>query len=591
MTVREVIEDQASILSNDDIIGKTKSKNQIKEQEFGSNSDLENNSISISDEENYKNFDGKTEGTRLKRDLKARHTSMIALGGSLGTGLLISTGTSLTTAGPVSMLISYSFVGVLVFFVMSCLGEMASYIPLDGFTSYATRYCDPALGFAVGYSYLFKYFILPPNQLTAAALVMQYWVDRDTVNPGVWITIVLIVIIAINCFGVKFFGEFEFWLSSFKVLVMLGLIILLFVIMLGGGPNHDRLGFRYWSNPGAFKEYSDAISGDKGRFVSFSACFVYALFCYLGIELTGIVAAEAENPRKNIPKAVKLTMYRLIVFYVTSIFLLGMCVAYNDPRLLSASKASTSAAASPFVVAIKNSGIEVLPHIFNACVLVFVFSACNSDLYVASRSLYSLAIDNKAPKIFATTNRWGIPYYSLGVGVLFCLLSYMSVSSGSAKVFNYFVNVVSIFGVLSWICILITFICFDRAVRAQGIDRSTFAYVAPWQPYGAYFALFFCCLLALIKNFTVFLGDEFDYKTFITGYIGLPVFFFSFFGYKFYYKTKFVKPEEADLYTFKAAIDQEEEDGKIADAEKAERIKVNGRNWEWFYEKFLGKIF
>ena len=209
----------------------------------------------------------------------------------------------------------------------------------------------------------------------------------------------------------------------------------------------------------------------------------------------------------------------------------------NDPKLIHAKTASTSAAASPFVVAIQNSGIEVLPHIFNACVLMFVFSACNSDLYVASRSLYSLAIDNKAPKFLATTNRWGIPYYSLGVSVLFCLLAYMSVSSGSAKVFNYFVNVVSIFGVLSWICILITYICFDRAVRAQGVDKSTFAYVAPFQPFGAWFALFFCCLLALIKNFTVFLGHEFDYRIFITGYIGLPVFFISFFGYKFYYKT------------------------------------------------------
>lgn len=587
----EIGEDLGSELTNVYTFDKTKVKSPIEEQILDSNSDLEANSININDDEDYKGFDGKTEGTRLKRDLKARHTSMIALGGSLGTGLLIGTGTSLATAGPVSMLISYSFVGVLVFFVMSCLGEMASYIPLDGFTSYASRYCDPALGFAVGYSYLFKYFILPPNQLTAAALVMQYWVDRDTVNPGVWITIFLVVIIIINSFGVKFFGEFEFWLSSFKVLVMLGLIILMFVIMLGGGPTHDRLGFRYWKNPGAFKEYSDAISGDTGRFVSFSACFVYALFCYLGIELTGIVAAEAENPRKNIPKAVKLTMYRLIIFYVISIFLLGMCVASNDPKLIHAKTASTSAAASPFVVAIQNSGIEVLPHIFNACVLMFVFSACNSDLYVASRSLYSLAIDNKAPKFLATTNRWGIPYYSLGVSVLFCLLAYMSVSSGSAKVFNYFVNVVSIFGVLSWICILITYICFDRAVRAQGVDKSTFAYVAPFQPFGAWFALFFCCLLALIKNFTVFLGHEFDYRTFITGYIGLPVFFISFFGYKFYYKTKFVKPEEADLYTFKAAIDQEEEDGKILDAEKAQRIKENGRNWEWFYEKYLGKVF
>lgn len=541
--------------------------------------------------ENVYNVDGKEEGTRLKKELKARHISMIAIGGSLGTGLLIGTGTSLAAAGPVSVLIAYAFVGVLVFFTMACLGEMATYIPLDGFTSYASRYCDPALGFAVGYSYLFKYLIITPNQLTAAAMVIQYWVDRDTVNPGVWITIFLVVIVIINTVGVKYFGEFEFWLSSFKVLVMLGLILFLFIIMLGGGPNHDRLGFRYWKDPGAFKPYSAAISGSKGKFVAFVSVFVYALFAYLGIELTGVVAAEAQNPRRNIPRAVKLTMYRIIVFYIVTIFLLGMCVAYNDPQLLAAKKKSTSAAASPFVVAIMNSGVEVLPHIFNVCVLMFVFSACNSDLYVASRSLYSLAVDGKAPKLFAKTNRWGIPYNSLILSVLFCLLAYMTVSSGSAQVFNYFVNVVSIFGLMSWISILITYIYFDRALKAQGVDKSSLAYAAPWQPYGAYFALAFCCLIALIKNFTVFLGHTFDYKTFITGYIGIPVFAISFFGYKFIKKSKFVKPEEADLQTYKDIVDFEEEEWKIFEAEKRERLGNGKKNFEWFYENYLGKIF
>ena len=200
--------------------------------------------------------DGKHEGIRLKKELEARHVSMIAIGGSLGTGLLIGTGSSLASAGPVSILISYSFVGLLVYTVMSCLGEMAAFIPLDGFTSYASRYVDPAVGFAVGYSYLFKYFIVTPNQLTAGAMVMQFWVSRDRVNPGVWITIFLALIVLINTVGVRFFGEFEFWLSSVKVLVMLGLILLLFIIMLGGGPNHDRTGFRFWRDPGAFKPYS-----------------------------------------------------------------------------------------------------------------------------------------------------------------------------------------------------------------------------------------------------------------------------------------------------------------------------------------------
>jgi amino acid transporter len=151
-------------------------------------------------------------------------------------------------------MIAYTFVGFLCWLVMTALGEMATWIPCPGgFAPLATRYVDPALGFAMGYTYWFKYIVITPNQLTAAALVIQYWVDRDRVNPGVWITIFFVVVLAINYFGPRFFGEFEFWLSSIKVLVIVGLIILSLVLALGGGPDHDRKGFRYWKNPGPFK--------------------------------------------------------------------------------------------------------------------------------------------------------------------------------------------------------------------------------------------------------------------------------------------------------------------------------------------------
>lgn len=252
---------------------------------------------------------------------------------------------------------------------------------------------------------------------------------------------------------------------------------------------------------------------------------------------------------------------------------------------------ATSAAASPFVVAIENASIPVLPHIFNVCVLVFVFSACNSDLYVASRSLYGLAIDGKAPRIFATTNKWGVPYYSLGLSVLFCLLAYMNVSSGSAQVFNYFVNVVSIFGLLSWITILITYIRFDKAIRVQFGDKSSLSYTAAFQPWSTYVALFFCCLIGLIKNYTVFLGHKFDYKTFISGYIGIPVYLICYVGYKVVYRTKLIKPEDVDLYTFKDAIDAEEEEYKLLEKERLENMENSPKNFKWFYETFLGWIF
>lgn len=203
--------------------------------------------------------------TRLHRDLKARQVTMIAIGGAIGTGLIIGTGAALAKAGPASILISYSIVGFIVYMVMCALGEMATWLPLEsGFTGYAARFCDPALGFSLGYTYWFKYIIVTPNQLTAAALVIQYWVPREKVNPGVFIAVFLVVIIAINYLGIRFFGEFEFWLSSIKVLTICGLIILSLVLMLGGGPDHDRKGFRYWKHPGAFKPlYGSGFSNSR----------------------------------------------------------------------------------------------------------------------------------------------------------------------------------------------------------------------------------------------------------------------------------------------------------------------------------------
>lgn len=193
--------------------------------------------------------------TRLHRGLKARQVTMIAIGGAIGTGLIIGTGAALASGGPLSILISYTLVGFVVFLVMCALGEMATWLPLEsGFTGYAARFCDPALGFALGYTYWFKYIIVTPNQLTAGALVIQYWADRDKINPGVFIAVFLVAIIIINYFGIRFFGELEFVLSSIKILTICGLIILCLVLMLGGGPDHDRKGFRYWKNPGAMKE-------------------------------------------------------------------------------------------------------------------------------------------------------------------------------------------------------------------------------------------------------------------------------------------------------------------------------------------------
>ncbi|KAK1767918.1 amino acid permease [Phialemonium atrogriseum] len=529
--------------------------------------------------------------TSLHRGLKARHITMIAIGGALGTGLIIGTGKALAQAGPGSVFLSYSIVGFLVFIVMSALGEMAAWLPMSaGFTGYASRFCDPSLGFALGWTYWFKYIIITPNQLTAASLVVQYWVDRDVVNPGVFIAILLVVICCINYFGVRFFGEFEFWLSSFKIITVVGVILLTFILALGGGPNHDRTGFRYWRDPGAFKPY--IMKGAAGNFLAFWSTMVIATFAYLGTELVGVTVGEAQNPRKTIPRAIKLTFFRIVVFYVISVLLLGMVVKYDDKLLVFANGASTGANASPFVVAITIAGIKVLPDILNACILIFVFSASNSDLYIASRTLYGLASDGNAPAIFKRVDKRGVPIYALGFSACFALLAFMNVSDDSKTVFSYFVNLTTIFGILTWISILTTHLWFLRARKAQGIPNSAMPYVAPFGIYGTYFALGFCILIALTKNFDVFvisLKGRFDYQTFITGYIGIPLYFILLFGHKFVTKSKGVKPHEADFYTGKDIIDREEEE--FLAAKKAKMESTGAENGNWFYKRFVSWLF
>jgi len=536
------------------------------------------------------------EGERLHRGLKSRHITMIAIGGAIGTGLIIGTGKALAQAGPGSIFISYTIVGFLVYLVMCALGEMATWLPIgSGFTGYAARYCDPALGFALGYTYWFKYIIVTPNQLTAGALIIQYWVDRDRVNPGVFIAVFWVAIVCINYFGIRFFGEFEFWLSTIKVIVIVGIIILSLVLALGGGPDHDRKGFRYWSDPGAFKEYIE--TGSSGRFLGFWSTMVTATFAYLGTELVGVTVGEAQNPRKTIPRAIKLTFYRILFFYCLSVLLLGMLVPYNSEELAFANKASSSASASPFVVAVKLAGINALPGIINGCILLFVFSASNSDLYIASRTLYGLASEGNAPRIFKRTDARGVPIYALGLSAAFALLAFMNVADDSKVVFGYFVNLVTIFGLLTWISILVTHIYFVKARRAQNVPNSALAFTAPLGIYGSYGALAMCILIALTKNFSVFVHSpktygNFDYKNFVTGYLGIPLYLIMIAGYKLVKRSKGIKPWEADLFGGKDAIDREEEEFLAEQARKnmEKRGSVSTRGG-WFYRTFLSWLF
>ncbi|ODV64422.1 uncharacterized protein ASCRUDRAFT_105181 [Ascoidea rubescens DSM 1968] len=531
-----------------------------------------------------------TSGHQLNHSLRAIEIASICLCSVIGTGLLVGSARFLAASGPVSLLIAFTIMGFVTVQVLNALCEMSTYIPIpNGYSGYTSRYVDPSLGFALAYCYLLESLVVGPNQLTAGALVILYWVGRNTINPAVWITVFLTLVVLFN--GFIRIGKFSLLVTAFvitKFVVITGVIILLIVIMFGGAPSNDVIGFRYWKeNP--FAEYSEKIDGSTGCFVSFLSVLVGASFSYLGTETIVVAVGESVNPRSTIPKARKLVAYPLITAYISVIALIGLCVPYYDSALVSSEPYS-----SAVVVAIENALIQVLPHIFNGAILIFVFSAATSSFYVATRVLYGLSVSGESLKIFSKTNKYGIPYYAVIFVAVFDLLSYMNITEQSSEIFGYLVDTTSSFGIILWDCILLTHICFIKAFKTQGLDRKKeLHYYAAGSPYTTIIALCISLLVTIIKNFTVFLStkDGFQYGSFISGYIGIPIFLLMFTGHKFYYKTEFIKSEDADLYFYKDYVDAEEEEYKknlleeqanVLEDKSSKVLKIKKLLWEWF---------
>lgn len=286
---------------------------------------------------------------------------------------------------------------------------------------------------------------------------------------------------------VSFFGEAEFWMSTIKLLVIIMLIMTCFIISVGGQPSGEVIGFKYWHDPGAFGEY--LVDGPTGRLLGFWAAMVQACFAYTGTEVVGVAFGEAPNPRRTIRVAVRQTLWRIVFFYVLGALVLGMSVPYTNDLLIGGTKKGTGAAASPFVIAVQVAGIPVFPHVVNGCLLIFVISAANSDIYIGSRTLYGLARDGQAPRVFTKISGKGVPLYGVAFTGAFAALAYMNAAKNSSQVFGYLVSLVTVFGTLNWVSVLLSYINFTRGMKAQGVSRRLMPYRGPLQPYGSYFAL------------------------------------------------------------------------------------------------------
>ncbi|UNI23806.1 hypothetical protein JDV02_009603 [Purpureocillium takamizusanense] len=478
----------------------------------------------------------------LKRDLSSRHINMIAIAGMIGTGLFLSSGQVIATAGPVGAILAYLLMGCATAGVSYTTGELSAFMPhTGGFVRHASRLVEPALGAATGWNFWYTMAISAPAEISAAATLIQYW--NTDINPGVWITIFLFIIVVLNFCGVRLYGESEVIFASLKIMLIIGLIIGGLVIDLGGAPNHERLGFRYWIHPGAFNTFIK--TGSAGRFLAFWKAMLPAAFSYGNIQVVAISGSETRDPRKTIPAATKMTFYRVFFFYVCSIFIVGLIVPYDDKAL---SISTGTAQQSPFVIAFERSGVLAVPSIINAVVCTSALSSGSACIFIASRTLYGLSCDGHAPQIFQRCNRWGTPHYAVGITCMILPLVYLNVTNNTAIVFGWFVNITTVAGLIGWIVIEVTFLRFHAGLKHQGYSREDLPYKSPLQPYMAWVTLLIVSLVVLFSGFDVFIKRRFTAAGLLTHYVNLVLFAVLYFLFKLYLKSKVVTVPEMDLH-------------------------------------------
>ncbi|KAF9364580.1 hypothetical protein BGX34_001127 [Mortierella sp. NVP85] len=479
----------------------------------------------------------------VKRDLKSRHLQMIAIGGTIGTGIFLSSGGSVGAAGPLGALISYFIVGIMVFFIVTSLGEMAAYLPLPGaFTTFGSRFVDPALGFALGIGYAFQWTITVTLEVTAAGMILQYWWP----NLHMWIPalVFIIILVGITLLGVKAFGELEYWLSLIKVLTCV-VFIIVGILVVTGAVGGDTIGGRNWHIEGA------PVVGEtvRDRTVNIFSTCVWAFFSFGGTELIGITAGESSNPAKAVPKAIRHTFWRILLFYLLSITVIGLAIPWTDPNLLNAAGASVNEAVviAPFTIIFKMAKLPGADHAINAVLLSAVLSAGQSSFYASTRTLMAMGREGKMPAIFGRVDKRGVPLYSLAFVTLIASIAFVADVVGTGVVFTWLVNLTGMSALLTWMSISIIHLRFRAAFKAQGRSLSDLPYTAPFFPYGCYLSILLTLMIVFMQGYQAVTADPFKAEGVVAVFVGAPVFFLCIIVWKLYHKTKLVPLLEVDL--------------------------------------------
>ncbi|KAF7539132.1 hypothetical protein G7Z17_g12484 [Cylindrodendrum hubeiense] len=502
----------------------------------------------------------KTANTALARELKGRHLQMIAFGGAIGTGLFVASGSALFYGGPASLLLSYLVVGALQYCTMQALAELCVLFPIAGsFSAYSTRFLDPSWGFSMGWNYCLQWLFTLPLEILAGAYTISYW--NESLPKAIFVAIFLIAIVAINLFGIKAYGEAEFVFSIVKVTAIIGFILLAIVINIGGQPDSGYIGGMYWRDPGAFN------NGFKG----FCTVLITSTFSFNGTELIGLAAAETANPRKSLPTAIKQVFWRIIIFYVLALMLVGLLVPSNEPRLMDG-KNSADASASPFVIAIESAGATILPSVMNVVILIAVISVGNSAVFGSSRTLAALAEQSHAPRIFSYVDKQGRPLMAIIFASCLGLLAFMADLPAHETIFDWLLSISSLSTIFTWGSICLCHIRFRQAwgYTSRSLEQLPFrSNVGIW---GSYFG---CVGYTLIIASQIWVAvapiptpDQDTspsgmVQTFFLKVMAIPIILVFYTCHKLWYRTRIVRVDEMDVETgrryFRVHISSEEE--------------------------------
>lgn len=477
-----------------------------------------------------------SETQQLHRKLGARHLNMIAIGGSIGTGLFLASGATIASAGPAGALLAYALIGVMIYFLMTSLGELATHVPTSGaFFTYGSRYVEEGFGFALGWNYWYNWAITVAFELVAVQFIMKFWFPEI---PGFyWSLLFLIIIFVINALTVKGFGEGEFIFSMVKVLAIIAFIIVgIFMIA------------KIMMTPGVetFGNWTVGEAPFVGGLQALIGVAMIAGFSFQGTEMVGVAAGESKEPRKTIPIAIKQIFWRILLFYIVCIFLIGTLIAYNDPSLLQA-KETENIALSPFTLIFEKAGFAFAASVMNAVILTAILSAGNSGLYSSTRMLFDMAKEGRAPKLFAKLDTRGVPMNALYATTFIASFCFLTTFIGEQAVFNWLLNMSGMCGFIVWLGIAISHYRFRKGYLHQGNKLEDLGYRAKFFPYAPWFAFILCVLVILGQNYQALLGDKIDWLGLLSTYITIPLFLALWLGYKWKHKTKLIPYDQMNV--------------------------------------------